>query len=204
MAISAAQIKELREETGAGVLDCKRALEASEGDLARAKDWLNEKGLAQAAKKADRAANEGRIEVYVHPGNRVAVMVEVNCETDFVANTEAFQSFAHEVALHIAFANPQYVDKADLPPEKVQAEEARLRERAIADGKPEKVLDRIVTGQMEAYYKDKCLLQQPYVKDEEQTIGDLLKQTISTIGENVIVRRFARYELGAGGDGDAE
>jgi elongation factor Ts len=197
MAISAAQIKELREATGAGVLDCKRALEANAGDFERAKAWLNEKGLAAAAKKADRAAKEGRVEVYVHPGNRVAVMVEVNCETDFVANTEAFQSFAHEVALHIAFANPQYVDKADLPAALVQAEEARLRERALADGKPEKVLDRIVSGQMVAFYQEKCLLQQPFVKDDEQTVGDLLKQTISTIGENVIVRRFARFELGA-------
>jgi elongation factor Ts len=196
MAISAAQIKELREATGAGVLDCKKALEASSGDFDQAKGWLNEKGLATAAKKSDRAANEGRVEVYVHPGNRVAVMVEVNCETDFVANTDAFQTFAHEVALHIAFANPQYVDLADVPPALVEAEQARLRERPVADGKPEHIIERIVSGQMESFFKDRCLLQQPYVKDEQQTINDLLKQIVSAIGENVVVRRFARYELG--------
>jgi elongation factor Ts len=196
MQISAAQIKQLREETGAGVLDCKRALEAAGGDQEKAKAWLNEKGLASAAKKSDRAANEGRIEVYVHPGNRVAVMVEVNCETDFVAKTEAFQGFAHEVALHIAFANPRYVDPADVPPPAIAEEQAKLRERAQAEGKPAHVVEKIVAGQMEAFYQEACLLRQPYVKDEKTTIGDLLKQTVTAIGENVVIRRFARYELG--------
>jgi len=196
MQISAAQIKQLREETRAGVLDCKKALEAVGGDMDQAKAWLNEKGLALAARKSDRAANEGRIEVYVHPGNRVAVMVEVNCETDFVAQTEAFLSFAHEVALHIAFANPRYVEPADLPPETAAAEQARLRERAEAEGKPAHVVEKIVAGQMESFYQETCLLRQPYVKDEKTTIGDLLKQTVTALGENVVVRRFARYELG--------
>jgi elongation factor Ts len=196
MQISAAQIKELREATGAGVLDCKRALEAAGGEFEKAKAWLNEKGLATAAKKADRAANEGRIEVYVHPGNRVAVMVEVNCETDFVAKTEAFLSFAHEVALHIAFANPRYVDVADIPPEGAAAEQAKFRERALAEGKPERVVEKIVAGQMDSYYEENCLLRQPFVKDEKVTVGDLLKQVVAAIGENVVIRRFARYELG--------
>ncbi len=196
MAISAALIKQLREATGAGVLDCKKALEANQGDFAQARAWLSERGLAQAAKKAGRAANEGRIEVYVHPGNRVAVMVEVNCESDFVAETDAFRSLAHQVALHIAFANPRYLDAADVPAEVAAEAEAQLRERALADGKPPHIVDKIVAGQMESFYQENCLLRQPFIKDEKVTIGDLLKQTIAAIGENVIVRRFARFELG--------
>lgn len=195
MEISAALIKQLRETTGAGVLDCKKALETNGGDLDQAKTWLTEKGLASAAKKAGRAAREGRVEAYLHPGNRVAVLVEVNCETDFVAKTQAFRSFAHDVALHIAFARPQYLDVADVPVDVVDAESARLRERAVADGKPEQVLDKIVAGQMEKFYQEVCLRRQPFVKDEQVMIGDMLKQTIATIGENVVIRRFVRYEL---------
>jgi elongation factor Ts len=196
MPVTATQIKELRESTGAGVLDSKRALEANAGDFEKAKAWLTERGLASAAKKASREANEGRVEVYVHPGNRVAVMVEVNCETDFVAKTEAFQTLAHDVALHIAFANPRYVDRADVPAQVVEAEQARQRERALAEGKPPQVVDKIVAGQMEKFVEEHCLLQQPFIKDEKVTIGDLLKQTVAIIGENVVVRRFTRYELG--------
>lgn len=200
MEISAALVKRLREATGAAVLDCKKALEAHNGDLEKAKAWLNEKGLAAAVKKAGRAAKEGRIEVYVHPGNRVAVMVEVNCETDFVAKTEAFQSFAHEVALHIAFANPKYLEVSDIPIEIVEAEKAKLRDRALAEGKPERVVEKIVEGQIDKYYQEVCLLRQPFIKDEKVTIGDLVKQTIAVIGENVVVRRFVRYELGEGAE----
>jgi elongation factor Ts len=196
MAISAADIKQLREATGAGVLDCKKALEANDGDVDQARAWLTERGLALAAKKAGRAAHEGRVEVYVHPGNRVAVMVEVNCETDFVAKTDAFQSLAHEVALHIAFANPRYIDVTDVPAEVAGEAEAELREKALADGKPAHIIDKIVAGQMDNFYQENCLLRQPFIKDEKVTIGDLLKQTVATIGENVVVRRFARYELG--------
>lgn len=196
MTISAALIKQLREATGAGVLDSKKALEANNGDFDKAKVWLTEKGLATAAKKSGRAANEGRVEVYVHPGNRVAVMVEINCETDFVAKTEAFQSFAHEVALHIAFANPRYVDLADVPASEIEDKQAKQRDLALADGKPAQIIDKIVAGQMEKFYQEICLLRQPYVKDDKVTIGDLVKQTVAAIGENVIIRRFARYELG--------
>ncbi|MBI3359883.1 MAG: translation elongation factor Ts [Chloroflexi bacterium] len=198
MEITAALVKQLREATGAPVLDCKKALEANGGDLEKAKAWLAEKGLASAAKKAGRAAEEGRVEVYIHPGNRVGVMVEVNCETDFVAKTNAFQSFAHEVALHIAFANPKYLDVTDLPADVVSAEKDKLRERALADGRPEKIADKIVEGQIEKFLQEVCLLRQPFIKDEKVTIGDLLKQTVATIGENVVIRRFARFELGAG------
>ena len=196
MAISAALIKQLRAATGAGVLDCKKALEAHAGDFDQARAWLTERGLALAAKKAGRAANEGRVEVYVHPGNRVAVMVEVNCETDFVAKTDAFQSLAHEVALHVAFANPRYLDAADVPAGVAAEAEAHLRERAVADGKPPHIVDKIVAGQMESFYQENCLLRQPFIKDEKVTIDDLLKQTVATIGENVVIRRFARFELG--------
>jgi elongation factor Ts len=196
MAVTATQIKELREATGAGVLDSKRALEANAGDFDKAKAWLTERGLASAAKKASRAANEGRIEVYVHPGNRLAVMVEVNCETDFVAKTDAFQKLAHDVALHIASANPRYLDQADVPAEVVETEQARQRERALAEGKPPAMVEKIVAGQMEKFYEETCLLQQPFIKDESVTIGNLLKQTVAVIGENVVLRRFTRYELG--------
>ena len=198
MEITAALVKQLREATGAAVLDCKKALEAHGGDLDKAKAWLNEKGLASAAKKASRVAKEGRVEIYIHPGNRVGVMVEVNCETDFVAKTDAFQSFAHEVALHIAFANPQYLDVTELPAASVETEKAKLRDRALADGKPEKVVEKIVEGQIEKFYQEVCLLRQPFIKDEKVTIGDLLKQTVAIIGENVVIRRFARFELGEG------
>jgi len=162
MAISAADVKKLREETGAPMLDCKNALEQHGGDFAKAVEWLKEKGLAKAAKKADRVTKEGRVEVYVHPGNRVAVMVEVNCETDFVAKTEAFQAFAHEVAIHIAMAAPQYVDLADIPAAELEAAKTRLRDEALAEGKPANVADKIVEGKLEKYYAENCLLRQPF------------------------------------------
>jgi elongation factor Ts len=196
MAISAADVKKLREETGAPMLDCKNALEQHNGDFAKAVEWLKEKGLAKAAKKADRATGEGRIEVYVHQGNRVAVMVEVNCETDFVAKTEAFQAFAHEVAIHIAMAAPKYVDVANIPAAELEEAKARLRDEALAEGKPANVADKIVEGKLEKYYAENCLLRQPFVKDEDKTIGAMLKEAIAAIGENMAIRRFTRYQLG--------
>lgn len=196
MAISAAEVKKLREETGAPMLDCKNALEQYNGDFEKAVEWLKEKGLAKAAKKADRTTNEGRIEVYVHPGNRVAVMVEVNCETDFVAKTEAFQAFAHDVAIHIAMAAPQYVDVTDIPAAELEANKAKMREEALAEGKPAHVADKIVEGKLEKYYIQSCLLRQPFVKDEDKTIGTMLKEAIGAIGENMAIRRFTRYQLG--------
>ena len=196
MAISAADVKKLREETGAPMLDCKNALEQQGGDFAKAVEWLKEKGLAKAAKKADRVTKEGRVEVYVHPGNRVAVMVEVNCETDFVAKTEAFQSFTHEVAIHIAMASPNYVDVTNIPAIELEEAKTRLRAEALAEGKPANVADKIVEGKLEKYYADNCLLRQPFVKDEDKTIGAMLKEAIAGIGENMVIRRFTRYQLG--------
>ena len=196
MAISAADVKKLREATGAPMLDCKTALEQHNGDFDKAIEWLKEKGLAKAAKKADRATKEGRVEVYLHPGNRVAVMVEVNCETDFVAKTDAFQAFAHEVALHIAMAAPKYVDVADIPAADLEAKKAEMKQEALADGKPEHVAEKIVEGRLDKYYAEVCLLRQPFVKDEDKTIGVMLKEAIAAIGENMAIRRFTRYQLG--------
>lgn len=196
MAVSAADVKKLRDATGAAMLDCKKALEQANGDFQKAEAWLKEKGLMAAAKKAHRQASEGRIEVYVHPGNRVAVMVEVNCETDFVAKTEAFQEFAHEVALHIAMGSPRYVDIADIPPDALEAAKAEFRQQALAEGKPANVVEKIVEGRLAKYYQEVCLLQQPFIKDEDKTIGQMLKEAIAAIGENMVIRRFARYQLG--------
>jgi len=196
LTVSATQVKELRESTGAGVLDCRKALQENNGDFDKAVAFLREKGLAAAAKKIGRAAREGAVELYSHGGGRVGVMVEVNCETDFVARTEQFRAFAHDLALQVAAANPRYLDVADVPAEIVESEKTIARNRAIQEGKPEKVLDKIVEGRMEKFYQEVCLLQQPFVKDESLTITELLKQTVATIGENVIIRRFARWELG--------
>jgi len=196
MEISAMLVKDLRQATGAGVLDCRKALQETNGDFDKAVAYLREKGLAAAAKKAGREAKEGLIELYGHGGGRVGVMVEVNCETDFVARTEQFRTFAHDLALQVAAAHPRYVDIADVPPDVIESEKAIARNRALQEGKPEKVLDKIVEGRLEKFYQENCLLQQPFVKDESVKISDLLKQTITAIGENVIIRRFARWELG--------
>ena len=198
MDISASLVKQLREATGAGVLECRKALEEHGGDLEKATAYLKEKGLAKAAKKAERVAKEGRIEVYAHPGNRVAVLVEVNCETDFVAKTDDFRSLAHELALHIAFSAPRYVKLEDIPADVVEAQRAAFRAEAAATGKPETVLDRIVQGKLDKFYDDTCLLRQPFVRDDKVKVGDLITQAIAKIGENIVVRRFARYELGEG------
>jgi elongation factor Ts len=196
MEITAQQVKALREATGAGVLDCRKALQQTGGDFDKAVEYLREKGLAAAAKKAGREARDGVIELYSHGGGRVGVMVEVNCETDFVARTEQFRAFAHDLALHVAAMSPRWVDVADIPAAELEAERTEARRRAVADGKPEKVVDKIVEGRLEKFYQEHVLLRQPFVKDDAVTVGDLLKQTISAIGENVIIRRFARWALG--------
>jgi len=196
MEITATQVKELREATGAGVLDCRKALQATDGDFDKAVAALREKGLASAAKKEGREAKDGIVELYTHGGGRVGVMVEVNCETDFVARTPQFRTFAHDLALHIAASSPRYVDVANVPAEVLEDEKTKARDFALQEGKPEKVLDRIVAGRLEKFYLENCLLRQPFVKDENVTISDLLKTTISIIGENIIIRRFARWELG--------
>jgi elongation factor Ts len=196
MAISIEQIKQLREETGAGVLDCRKALETYNGDFEKAIEYLREKGLAKAAKRADREVLEGIVELYSHGNGRVGVMVEVNCETDFVARSESFRKFAHEVALQVAAGAPKYVRIEDIPAEVLEQEREKARNLALAEGKPEKVIERIVDGKMEKYYNDNCLLRQNYVRDENMTLEDLRNQHIAAIGENIVIRRFARWEVG--------
>jgi elongation factor Ts len=196
MNISADLVKQLRELTSAGVLECRKALEQSGGDLEKAAADLRAKGLAKAAKKAERVARDGRIEIYGHPGNRVGVMLELNCETDFVARNEQFQALAHDLALHIAFANPRYVRFEDIPQNVLEAKKAEFRAEAVATGKPEAVVEKIVQGRLEKFYDEMCLLRQPFVKDDTVKVGALVTNLIATIGENIVVRRFIRYELG--------
>lgn len=196
MEITTAMVKELREATGAGVLDCRKALEATGGDFDAAVAYLREKGLAEAAKKVDRAAREGVIEAYVHHGSRVGVILELNCETDFVARTEEFRALAHDLALHIAFANPRYLSRDRVPAEVVEEERRIYRTQALEEGKPENVVDRIVQGKLEKFYQSVCLLEQAFIKDEDRTVEQVLKEHTALLGENIVVRRFARYELG--------
>jgi len=196
MTISAQMVKELREATGAAVLDCKKALEEYQGDMEKAKAYLAEKGLAVAKKKAERIAREGKIETYTHPGGRVGVIVEVNCETDFVAKTEQFQTLAHDIALHIAFANPLYVDIADIPADVLEAQKRKFYEEGRAQGKPDHVIEKMVEGKLNKYFAEVCLMHQPFVKDDEITVSDLVTRAIAEIKENIKVSRFARYELG--------
>jgi elongation factor Ts len=196
--ITAEMVKELRQATSAGVLDCRKALETCEGDFDRAVTHLREKGLATVAKKADREASDGMIEAYVHPGNRVAVMLELNCETDFVARTDDFKTLAHDLALHIAFAAPQYLVREDVPEKVVESERATYRAQALEEGKPENILDRIVEGRLGKFYKQACIMEQPFVKDEDKAIQDLINDAIAKLGENIVLRRFVRYELGEG------
>jgi len=196
MDISATRVKELREATGAGVLECRKALEQWNGDLEKATAYLREKGLAKAAKKAERVVKDGRVEVYAHPGNRVGVILEVNCESDFVARTEDFKALVHDLALHIAFASPRYVRAEDVPAEVLEAQRAAFQSEAAATGKPANVLERIVQGKLDKYYDEVCLLRQPFVKDDKVKVGDLVTGAIAKIGENIVVRRFSRYEVG--------
>jgi elongation factor Ts len=196
MAVTTEQIKELREATGAGILDCRKALESAGGDFNKAVDFLREKGLATAAKRADREASEGVVELYSHGGGRVGVMVEVNCETDFVSRSEAFRTFAHEVALQIAASAPRFIREADIPEGVLEHEREIARARAREEGKPEAMLDRIAEGRLVKFKDESVLLRQPYIRDETVTIENLLNQNIASIGENIIIRRFVRWELG--------
>jgi elongation factor Ts len=196
MAISTEQIKELREATGAGILDCRKALENANGDFDKAVDFLREKGLATAAKRADRDASEGVVELYSHGDYRVGVMVEVNCETDFVARSEAFRAFAHEVALQIAAASPQFLKAEDIPEDILAREREVARNRAREEGRPEQIWDRIVDGRLEKFKDEVCLLRQAYIRDDKITIEQLMLDQVASIGENIVIRRFARWELG--------
>lgn len=194
--ISAQLVKELREVTGAGVLEAKKALESTNGDFDKAVDLLREKGAARAAKRADRTANEGMIELYAHPGNRVGVMLELNCETDFVASNEQFRELAHNIALHIAAASPRYLRIEDVPTGELDREVEVLKSQALAEGKPAAIIEKIVAGRVSKFYEEICLLEQPYIKDEKVKVKDLLTEAVRTIGENIMIRRFARYALG--------
>ncbi len=196
MAITTEQIKELRAETGAGVLDCRNALEQASGDFDKAVEFLREKGFAKAAKRADRETFEGVLDLYTHGNGRVGVMVEVNCETDFVARSDAFRTLAHEIALQIAAASPVYISSDDIPEEVLEQELRDARSFALGEGKPESVVDRIVEGRMEKYLNEACLLRQEYIRDDNITIEQLLHQNIAAIGENIVIRRFVRWEVG--------
>ena len=199
MEITTAMVKELREATSAGVLDCRKALEACEGDFEGSVAHLREKGLAAVAKKSEREASEGVIETYAHSdlhGTRLGVMLELNCETDFVAKTDDFKTLAHDLALHIAFAAPKYLTRDDVPEADIESEKAEFRAQALEEGKPEKILDKIVDGKLEKFFQEGCLMGQPFVKDEEKTIQDLINDAIAKLGENIVLRRFARYGLG--------
>jgi elongation factor Ts len=196
MSVSTEDIKQLRDQTGAGVLDCRKALEETGGDMDQAVVLLREKGLAAAAKRADREARNGMLELYSHGGGRVGVMVEVNCETDFVARTDGFREFAHEIALQIAASSPLWVAEGDVPEDVVEREREIARKFAENEGKPENVLDRIVDGRLQKFLDEVVLLRQTYIRDEEKKVEELLKETIANTGENVVIRRFERWEVG--------
>ncbi len=196
MEIKVELVKELREKSSAGMMDCKKALVESNGDIKKAEEILKEKGLAKASKKASRTAKEGIIDSYIHTGSKIGVMVEVNCETDFVARNEMFKNFVHDIALHITAAAPLYVSKEDVPQEVLDKEKELYRKQALNEGKPEKIIDKIAEGKLKKYYEENCLLEQLFVKDNDVKIGDLLKQHIAKMGENIVIKRFERYILG--------
>ena len=196
MAVSTEAIKKLRAMTGAGMMDVKRALDETEGDLDKAAGLLRERGIAKAAKKADRVASEGFIGTYVHHNGKIGVMVELNCETDFVARNEQFQELARNLAMHVAMANPQYVGRDQVPEDAVKAERAELEKQAASEGKPANVVEKIVEGRLGKFYAEICLLEQPYIKDDKKTVDTLIKESIATIGENIQVGRFARIAIG--------
>ena len=198
MEISLEFIKDLRQRTGAGIVDCKVALQEAKGDIDKAIEYLRRKGLATAAKKAGRIATEGLVSSYIHPGGKIGVLVEVNCETDFVAKTEDFQNFVKNVAMQIAAANPQYVRREEIPDNVLDKEREIYRAQALESKKPEKVIDKIVEGKLERFYSEVCLLEQTYIKDGDLTVKEVLDALIGKIGENIQIRRFARFQLGEG------
>src|SRR4029077_1703771 len=198
MEVSSTVVKELREKTGAGFMDCKKALTETGGNLEKAVDYLRQKGLAAAAKKADRVAADGAVGAYVHPGGKIGVLVEINCETDFVARTTEFQTLLKDMAMQIAAANPRYVQRADVSGEEIEREREIYLRQALESGKPEKFVEKIVEGKMERFYSEVCLLEQPFIKDPEKKVSDILTEAITRLREKIEVRRFARYLLGEG------
>ncbi len=196
--VSAGQVKDLREKTGAGMMDCKKALVEANGDMERATTILREKGLAAAAKKEGRIAAEGLVEAYIHGAGRIGVLVEVNCETDFVAKTDDFKSFVKDIAMHIAAARPTYVTRDEVSEEEIAKEREILKVQALNEGKPANIVDKMVEGRVDKYFKEICLMEQPFVKNPDVTIEQLLNEKVAKIGEKISIRRFARYELGEG------
>ena len=198
MGITASDVKTLREKTGAGMMDCKKALTEANGDMEKAIELLREKGLAAAVKKSGRIAAEGIVDSYIHLGGKIGVLLEVNCETDFVAKTDEFRALVKDIAMQIAAANPKYLRKEDVETAELEKEREILRAQALNEGKPEKIVDKMVEGRIQKYYKEVCLLEQPFVKDPDKSVQDLVTEKIAKIGENISVRRFVRYEMGEG------
>ncbi|GMU57587.1 MAG: hypothetical protein AMXMBFR33_67330 [Candidatus Xenobia bacterium] len=196
MASTAENVKELRARTGAGIMDCREALDKNEGNLDQAADWLRQKGIAKAEKKATRATSEGQVASYIHPGGKLGVLIEVNCETDFVAKTEDFQKLCVELAMQVAAMSPLYVKREDVPQDLIAKEQAGYRQAVLEEGKPEHMADKIAAGKVEKYFEQQCLLEQPYMRDQSKKVMDLVKETIAKTGENIQVKRFARFVLG--------
>jgi elongation factor Ts len=194
--VSATQVRALRDKTGAGMMDCKRALTESGGDVDKAVMYLREKGLAAAAKRSSRAASEGLVCSYIHAGGKIGVLIEVNCETDFVARTEEFQALAKDLAMQVAAANPHYVRREEVPAETIAAERSIYHAQASGSGKPAAVIEKIVDGKLDKFFADTCLLEQPFIKDTQRSVGQVVTDAVARIGENIVVRRFARFQLG--------
>jgi len=196
MEITAQMVKELRTKTGAGMMDCKKALSETGGDFAKAINYLREKGIAKAADKSGRSTSEGVIYSYIHPGDKLGVLVEINCETDFVARTDDFRNFAKDIAMQIAASAPLSVKREELDEELIEEEKNIYRQQALNEGKPEKILDKIVDGKIEKYFSEVCLMEQPFVKDNDKKVGDIVKEAIGKLGENMAIKRFVRFRLG--------
>ncbi len=201
MEITADQVKKLREKTGVGLMDCKEALRAANGDMEKAVDYLREKGLAKLAKRSGRAATEGLISSYIHTGGKIGAMVEVNCESDFVAKTSEFQTFAKDIAMQVTASNPLYVRREEIPEEVLEREKTIYRNQARESGKPEKILDKIAEGKLEKFYQEVCLMEQSFIKNTDSTVKTLLEELVTKLGENIVIRRFARFQLGETAEG---
>jgi len=198
MEVNATVVRELRERTGAGIMDCKKALAESGGNLEKAVDYLRQKGLAAAARKVDRVAADGAVGAYVHPGGKIGVLVEINCETDFVARTGEFQALLKDMAMQVAAANPRYVRREEVSADELEKEKSIYRQQALESGKPERVVEKIVEGKMDRFYSEVCLLEQAFIKDPDRKVSDIIHDAVGRLGENIQVRRFARYHLGEG------
>lgn len=194
--ITAAAVKDLRDKTGAGMMDCKNALVESNGDVEKASALLRKKGIASASKKASRVVNEGRVEAYIHPGSKIGVLVEINCETDFVAKTDDFSTFSRDVAMQIAASSPSFVKRDEVDKETIDKELEIYRDQAKSQGKPENIIEKIATGKLDKFYSEICLMEQPFVKDPDKTIENLVTETIARLGENISIRRFSRFKIG--------